>query len=247
MMFEKFRNIEFRADLDYITDFKPAPSSRFMPEEYKKMPSYHESDPKKLGMKFDEDGWQKMLSVKKCVPFLDALTMGYIIPTDADIFVTFNGIDPPDLHMSSGREFLNGHFNWQFHTHKDNIDDTRSTFLKYMNPWSITTDRGYSCMFIPPLNHENRYFNVFSGVVDTDDYNAEVHLPFTWKGPVGEYVIPAGTPIIQVIPFKRESYQSVVDVHTKKSSTAKTSSNRRLFSVFKHGYRKMFWKKKFYK
>lgn len=247
-MFEKFRHIEFRADIQGITDFRPAPASRFLPEEYKKMPSYHESDSKKLGIQFKEDGnWNKMLSVKKCIPFLDALTMGYIIPTEADIFVSFNGIDPPDMNMSNGRDWVNGHYNWQFRTHKEHIDDERPTFFKYLNPWSITTDRGYSCMFVPPLNHENRYFNMFSGVVDTDEYNAEVHLPFTWKGPVGDYIIPAGTPLIQVIPFKREAFESEIAEHTPQSSKARTSDTKRLFSVFKHGYRKMFWSKKSFK
>jgi hypothetical protein len=44
-------------------------------------------------------------------------------------------------------------------------------------------------------------------VVDTDTYTSPVNFPFTLNDPKFEGLIPAGTPIAQVIPFKREQWE----------------------------------------
>ena len=48
-------------------------------------------------------------------------------------------------------------------------------------------------------------FKVLDGVVDTDTYYNNINFPFIWTGGSGEFVIPKGTPLVQVIPFRRES------------------------------------------
>ena len=52
----------------------PRPASRFIPDEYKKL------------KRFKDDN-QHHPTVKTCVPFLDSMTMGYIIPFDQDYLV----------------------------------------------------------------------------------------------------------------------------------------------------------------
>ena len=56
----------------------PKPSSRFIPEDYKKLEKFNH------GNMHDE-------TIKGCIPFLDSLTAGYIIPFDQDYL-----IDPAD-------------------------------------------------------------------------------------------------------------------------------------------------------
>ena len=52
----------------------PQPSTKFIPQEYKKLERF-----------FNDDMHQP--TIKTCMPFLDSLTMGYIIPFDQDYLI----------------------------------------------------------------------------------------------------------------------------------------------------------------
>ena len=42
-----------------------------------------------------------------------------------------------------------------------------------------------------------------AGIVDTDSYSAHIHFPFFATAPDGLHVVEKGTPLVQVIPFRR--------------------------------------------
>jgi hypothetical protein len=46
-------------------------------------------------------------------------------------------------------------------------------------------------------------FEVVAGIVDTDSYASLIHFPFFATGKDGVHALEKGTPIVQVIPFKR--------------------------------------------
>jgi hypothetical protein len=77
--------------------------------------------------------------------------------------------------------------------------------LKFHNPWTIRTPPGWSCLFAPPLNRPGGIVEVLSGVVDTDVYVAPVNLPFVALAGDGVHTIAKGTPLAQVIPFRRDT------------------------------------------
>ena len=77
--------------------------------------------------------------------------------------------------------------------------------MKFHNYWTIETPPGWSCLFIPPINRPDQRFEIASGVVDTDQYKTLIHFPFFATVGDGVYVIEKGTPIAQVIPFRRDS------------------------------------------
>lgn len=77
--------------------------------------------------------------------------------------------------------------------------------MKLNNPWCIKTPKGWSVQIKNPANNFENDVHILEGVVDTDEYGAPVLFPFVWTGTeAGEFVIPKGTPIAQIIPFKRE-------------------------------------------
>jgi hypothetical protein len=43
-------------------------------------------------------------------------------------------------------------------------------------------------------------------MVDTDKYPKEVNFPAVWHTPNFDDIIPAGTPLVTAIPFKRNSF-----------------------------------------
>ena len=44
---------------------------------------------------------------------------------------------------------------------------------------------------------------MLSGLVDTDSYRSPVNFPFVAVAPDGVYTLKKGTPLVQVIPFRR--------------------------------------------
>jgi hypothetical protein len=91
------------------------------------------------------------------------------------------------------------------------FDQVAPNVRKIELPWLIRTKPGYSCILTSPFYHfldNEPYITTYPGVVDTDG----LHRP-SWVFSVRKkehFVIPRGTPILQVIPFKREAFNSKV-------------------------------------
>jgi hypothetical protein len=200
---------------------------RFIPEWYKKMePSF----PK-------ERTPEAVPTVKKCIPVLDAITAGYIIVSPCDVYVSLKDGEPN--YNSSLGNMIEFHPRKQAHLHPT-VNEFQ--FPKWINPWAIETPKGYSCLFIPPMHNPNKWFSILEGVVDTDTYSAPVNFPFILKNPTDEFMIPAGTPIAQVIPFKREAWKSEFSENNNKPNEIIKYLSSRWFDRYKH----LFWQKKNY-
>jgi hypothetical protein len=115
-------------------------------------------------------------------------------------------------------------------------------YPKFINPWAIKTPKGYSSLFIPPVHGSNKYFQILEGIVDTDKYDNPVNFPFVLKDVNFEGLIPAGTPVAQIIPIKRSSWK--IEFGDKKDID---NTYATLKSTFFDGYRKFFWSKKEYR
>jgi hypothetical protein len=115
--------------------------------------------------------------------------------------------------------------------------------FKFRNDWAIETPKGYSALFVHPLNRGDLPFYTLSGVVDTDDYNVPVNFPFLIRADF-EGIIPAGTPIAQVIPIKRESWGHEIGKFDPEYSTKKSA---KFNSTIYRAYKNLFWKRKEYK
>ena len=61
-----------------------------------------------------------------------------------------------------------------------------------------------------------------------------------WTGGEGKFLITKGTPLIQVIPFKRETLGLEVAALDKRKQDKTQNS---LMTQFSNGYRKLFWHK----
>jgi len=182
-------------------------------------------------------------TVKRCVPFLEAASAGFIIPLWADMFVvTKDGnitIDfPSKLMMDSS---LSPHGGVQIKGHPLEVTKYGSIPLKFHNPWVIETSQNVSCLFTSPLNHMETRFKILDGVVDTDSYYNNVNFPFVWTAGDGEFFIPQGTPLVQVIPFVRSEFEiecAEVDVDRRTQTTAALST------VMRNGYKTKFHHKR---
>jgi hypothetical protein len=230
--------ITFTNTFDIALDGRePLPSSKFIPDWYKKTASYINGEKKPTG---DGSGSG---TIKRCMPVFDAITSGYIIPTYVDLFVSkmedgnikveAPSMDPLGFHPLVQAPFLPG------------VTDKTVQFPKWINPWGIETPKGYSCLFIAPMHHPNEFFKVLPGVVDTDQYTAPVNFPFMFTDPDFVGLIPAGTPMVQVIPFKREAWQ--MKMGSVKEINKINSIKQNLRSIFFDSYKIKYRANKEYK
>jgi hypothetical protein len=182
-------------------------------------------------------------TVKRCVPFLDALSTGFVIPLWCDVYVLARkgelSIDfPPNFPQG---ETLGTHGSMQIPRHPLSSKPYGNMPMKWINPWVVETEPGVSCIFTPPLNHMETRFKLLDGVVDTDTYYNNVNFPFLWTGGDGEFFIAKGTPLVQIIPFFRGDQQlEVGEIDGSKRQAVLSTLGTKL----KNGYRDELWHRK---
>ena len=74
--------IKFTNTFGVPEEYKPQPSSKFIPDWYKNLESYMGAEKKPDGQAFTTS------TAKRCMPIFDAIDFGYIISTHSDIWVS---------------------------------------------------------------------------------------------------------------------------------------------------------------
>jgi hypothetical protein len=214
-------NIEFLVDEKYEGIFPaPEPASKFIPDFYQSMSGYTSGDPQ--NPTFNQGG-DVGLTMKRCMPIFDSMTAGYVIPVMTDIHCSGEegkSFTWPVDNFSA----IQSHPAGQFPGLTINEEYDSSAAYKFINPWQIKTPPGYSCLFIQPMWRYDLPYHIFPGIVDTDKHPLSVNFPFIMRKSFAGY-IKKGTPMVQVIPFKREPFYSSRGVRSpedeKKWSIAK--------------------------
>jgi hypothetical protein len=184
----------------------PIPASTGIPSWYKEQERYW-GNPGRTKEIMPHNGLINT-SIKGCMPVFDAMTAGYYIPLYTDIVV--KPVENDYSKVIWGTQTLDAVTTHSAEQYDKYHVDTRiySPYaLKFENPWIVKTPPGYSCLFITPMHYDHLPFKVLGGVVDTDKYPLPVNLPFFIEKDF-EGIIETGTPMIQVIPFKRDRWRS---------------------------------------
>jgi len=230
------RKINF-IPMDLDTDIKlptPLPAKSLIPDWYKNATNFIGGD-----MVMGDNGLNKDL--KLCSPFMDSLLTGYTITTWCDIVVSkndqgiteFRWTEQPQPVMSRNPAMAktlprpSGHSN---------------SLYAWNIKWGVQTPSGYSSIFIHPLNRYDLPFTTTSGIMDTDTYSMGGEIPFFLKQDF-EGIIPEGTPIVQIIPIKRDNWQSI---RSKYDDRFVKNSLYQIGKTLYGGYKKLFWQKKHY-
>jgi hypothetical protein len=188
----------------------PVPAKAYLPDWFRKLPA-HDPDVERR----TDTG----LTVKRCMPFLDAMTTGWVLPLAASVRLEISaGGTQVDAHWDFDRTLVSNH---GMHQVKGNPMGLRPP-CKFHNYWTITTPLGWSCLFVNPLNRPNGVVDVVAGVVDTDTYRSPIHFPFFAIGEDGLHVIEKGSPIVQVIPFRRDTTEIAANIRAETADEAMT-------------------------
>jgi hypothetical protein len=183
----------------------PIPAVQGLPDWFKALPQ----------KAFNTTTQSDTQTIKRCPPFIDAMTYGFLIPLPCDLKVE------------------NGEFSWDFDLPANAADNfVRSPIsfhdpsqvagtpffeedrfaIKFNNFWSIEAPAGYSILFTHPVNRPDLPFTTLTGLVDSDAYHdSRINFPAHWHDMSFNGVLPKGTPVAQCIPVKRESWQVSVE------------------------------------
>lgn len=203
------KNINFRAKSKTESEIqlKPYPAVKQIPKWFT------DAEPYMSLSGYPQDGklhFRKRVAnatYKKCVPLLDSLSAGYIVPLWADVMVEQNE-KFPELYWKPIHDV--------FSLHGAPSRDVPApvgydqVVYKYHNCWIPQTPKGYSCLITSPFGYGDLPFKAISAIVDTDRSTLELVFPM-WVKTGFEGIVEKGTPLVQIIPFKRDDWTSTFD------------------------------------
>jgi hypothetical protein len=197
--------------------FEPIVEAKhFIPNWYKKIPPY-------INGKLEISNYETNLTIKNCMPFLDSLSSGFMVTTQMDIQVKLvNGEpvltwlqipDPIILRSDKVQGF-------------PNPANTHDLHFAWILPCSFKTPKGYSVFFTHPFNRFDLPFTTLNAIIDGEKGIVSGFIPFFLNKDF-EGIIPKGTPIAQIVPFKKENWiaeknEKVHDLANQESFNARS-------------------------
>ena len=192
------------------------------------------------------DDYGKIPTWKACPAILDAFLTGYVFKTPCDIIFSKNkfgkieakvkdpkcndfiSFRPPMSQFEHPKGYYKDHFAW-------------------MPDWGLELPEGYSALFMTPMNRFDLPFINTTGIVDSDKVHLLGSFPFFitegWEG-----TIPAGTPYLQILPFKRENWEHDIEILDQSKMYAKIVDNANFYRQPDGGvYKNKIWTKREYK
>ena len=257
---EKFNKIVFRPYRPWLNKQSksiPSPTQKEIPKWYKdadrfaKDPITGNYIPANQGIcPFPKEGttddFGKIPTWKACPAIMDGFSTGYILKTPCDItfFATSDGSIDVKVADIKHKDFCTKRTAMPQFQHPEGF--YKDHFAWY-SEWGLELPEGYSALFLTPMNRFDIPFLNTTGIVDSDNVHILGTFPFFipkgWEG-----TIPAGTPYLQVIPFKRENWEHEVEFLQPKEMYDKMVDNMKFYRQPDGGiYKNKVWSRREYK
>jgi hypothetical protein len=209
------------------------PAKNNIPEWYKKIPRWKNNEIFNMEQGFNN-------TVKQCIPFLDSFTSGYMIILPNDLYVKNNNGSPFITWTRS-------EFPPKVRHDVANLNIVPAghhpTEFTWQTGVANTIPLGYSMLLTHPINRHDLPFTTLTGIIDGGlVMNPNGSIPFYIKDGF-EGIIPQGTPIAQLIPFRQENWSSK---KTKGLVEIAKQHNSKTTSLISGWYKKTFWTRKKY-
>jgi hypothetical protein len=239
--------IKFIKNRPWLTgdsDSVPKPTIKTIPEWYRKGDRFAIRDDNGEYWKNPMDGG-KIPTWKACPAIFDIMGTGYVYRTPCDIEfyeesgqIRIKALDQPN------QDFIQNRFPMpQFKAPMGYYEN----HFAWWADWAVEVPEGYSVLYTQPFNRFELPFLTTSGIIDNDKVNLPGTMPFfVVKGFTG--IIPAGTPYAQMLPFKREDWDSEVDAEISTlDMMTKNQINSKKYRVPDGGvYQKEVWSRRTY-
>ena len=241
---KKIRLVSNRPWLTKDSVSTPKPIIKTLPEWYKKADKWVKNP--NTGEHWEDPNYGKMPTWKGCPSIFDIMGSGYSLVTPCDIefyindegTISHNIVDPMYQDFVGPRIPMDG-FAAPMGYHENHF--------AWWPDWAVEVPEGYIILYTQPFNRFELPFMTTSGVIDNDKINLPGTMPFfiskEWTG-----VLPAGTPYVQMFPFKRDNWESEIVIENPENLGPKNQLNSEKYRVRDGGvYWNQVWERRTYK
>jgi len=197
--------VEFICENPLLADVvpQPIPAASVLPNWMKDLPQFAEGTKRNLLDPEDKRRIFDLPTAKRCVPMVDGNGLGWLMPLSADLRVATNE-DATEVRFNWTADFVVA----ETHVHAQTGPNLGGPppgrpVVKMLNPWIVRTPPGWSTLFIQPINRAHEHFTPLGAIVATDMFPRAVNFPGFFGSGKLDFRMPAGTPLVQAIPFKR--------------------------------------------
>lgn len=217
----------------------PVPAYKMVPDWWRNGTPFVPSAKDPTGKNLTFEGNYPANNFKKCMPMLDALTAGYIVPLSFDTYIEYEH-DFPIPKTKTQRSYFERH---NFLTREIQTPyGYHPQVVKFAYGWFPITPKGYSVLVTSPFGYQGLPFLQVPAIIDTDVSTHEFTLPMWVRRDATE--ILQGTPLALIIPFKRDNWKATYETfdgdyyaHVERTQGA---------TMFNH-YKKKVWGRKEFK
>ncbi len=212
---------------------------------------YYTSSPVVLSRSFRPKWFMKQAEDKavkfvRCPGMFDTMQQGYLIVAHADIHIraTSHSVHVKIPNVDGNPQLIPSNMDLEIVKGIAPCNGVPPLVWKVPMPWGIHMPEGYSAHLYPALMQSPELYDklfVFPGTVDYDEFNTGNFI-FQVMCPC-DFVIPQGTPLIHLLPFKRE------DFHATSGPATPIERDRHLYGFTTRvmgAYRRLHLKKKTY-
>jgi len=218
--------IKFNIDDELaLKHWPPVPAKDYLPDWYSNMPKAQET------YSYDEAA---IKSIRACVPVEDFLTAGYILKATFEHRVSEAVVDfKPQMSIQTARKTEDdprfeerkkkagpaesyglhpdgplGIYSEAMCPMRSQGKKTQGNYFRFESPWSVRTPPGYSCLVMQPYYLFDQNVNIMPAIIDTDKFDKRIPVVGFLTGKSKEVRFFAGDPLLQIIPFKRDEWES---------------------------------------
>ena len=198
--------IEFHSyDSETVKNFRPVLAKSIQPDWWKTI---------KVGMDVQS---KRVTTIRACPAMDDWLKSGWYLLANRDFhIIAGHGKDDTDstcFHTAvTGSYASPSHPNLQMGNAFEYMgeDELVRDAFKMRNPWNVVTPPIYSTLYLDPFLFQNKFFATWQGVIDTDTFNSNMdNAQIIFYPKVDHsFTIKKGTPLCQIIPYKREEWNA---------------------------------------
>ena len=209
---------------------KPRKAKHFIPTWFRSMPHYIEDavDSTILSK-------SKFSTVRRCPSFHEVFNTGFVLVSPCDMFLKIkkNG----EFYWETPDEIykIDTHNDYQFTNYYP--DRSIKGVFKLIYPYMAITPKGYGCIQLPMLYHNNPDFYVPYGYLETDIYHElNQQIIVTSNNAEKGILIKQGTPLNYLIPYKKDKWDIEYLDYAESSEKKFTNTQFHLKGKFSGGF-----------